>query len=391
MTTDGHLAAPKAAARAAFDRVEREVVELSHRIHAHPEVKWEEERACAWLGEALTGYGFSVESGICDLPTAFQARAGSGPLHVVVCAEYDALPGIGHACGHNIIAATAVGAGVALAEVADDLGLTVRVMGTPAEEGGGGKILLLKGGAFDGAHLAMMTHPAPIDIAEWPIIAAQQFRIRYHGKEAHASVFPELGRNAADALTVAGVAIGLLRQHIHAGDRVHGVVTHGGDAPNIVPAHTEAEYIIRGATVADFEIMRERVMRCFEAGALATGTTLDVMPRHEPYAEMHHDPVIAAAYRRNAEALGRTFPPFDPRASGSTDMGNVSLVIPSIHPAIGIDSLPAVNHQPEFTAHCVTPAADRALRDGAVALAWSAIDCAADDAVRTRLLAKPKP
>ena len=384
----GVIAAAKAAARSAFDRVEPELVELSHRIHAHPEIKWEEERASAWLGDALAGYGFTVESGICDLPTAFQARVGSGPLHVVVCAEYDALPGIGHACGHNIIAATAVGAGVALAEVADDLGLTVRVMGTPAEEGGGGKILLLKGGAFDGAHLAMMTHPAPIDIAQWPIIAAQQFRIRYTGKEAHASAFPELGRNAADALTVAGVAVGLLRQHIHAGDRVHGIVTNGGDAPNIVPAHTEAEYIIRGATVADFEIMRERVMRCFEAGALATGTTLEVMPRHEPYAEMHHDADIAAAYRRNAEALGRTFPVYDSRAAGSTDMGNVSLAIPSIHPAIGIESLPAVNHQPEFTAHCVTPTADRAVRDGALAMAWAAVDCATGEAVRTRLLTR---
>src|SRR5205085_1884714 len=241
--------APKSAARAAFDRIEGDLVELSHRIHAHPEIKWEEEQASAWVAEALTQYGFTVEAGICDLPTAFQAKAGSGPLHVVVCAEYDALPGIGHACGHNIIAASAVGAGVALAEVADDLGFTVRVMGTPAEEGGGGKILLLKGGAFDGAHLAMMTHPAPIDIAEWPIIAAQQFRVRYTGKEAHASAYPELGRNAADALTVAGVAIGLLRQHIYAGDRVHGIVTHGGEAPNIVPAHTEAEYIVRGATV----------------------------------------------------------------------------------------------------------------------------------------------
>jgi amidohydrolase len=388
MAADIEGSGTKAAARAAFDRVESDMVALSRRIHAHPEIKWEEEQACGWVSEALDGYGFTVESGICDLPTAFQATAGSGPLHVVLCAEYDALPGIGHACGHNIIAATAVGAAVALAEVADDLGLTVRVMGTPAEEGGGGKIVLLNGGAFDGAHLAMMTHPAPIDIAEWPIIAAQQFRIRYTGKEAHASAFPELGLNAGDALTVSGVAIGLLRQHIHAGDRVHGIVTHGGEAPNIVPAHTEAEYIIRGETVADFELMRERVMRCFEAGALATGTTLDVMPRHEPYAEMHHDPAIAGAYRRNAEALGRTFPPFDPRAAGSTDMGNVSLAIPSIHPAIGIDSLPAVNHQPEFTAACATPAADRALSDGAVAMAWSAIDCATDDAVRTRLLAR---
>lgn len=302
---------PKSAAQAAFDRAEADLVALSHRIHTHPELKWEEEQACAWLGAALTGYGFSVQAGICQLPTAFEARTGSGPLHVVICAEYDALPSIGHACGHNVIAATAVGAGLALAAVADELGLTVRVMGTPAEEGGGGKILLQRG-AFVGAHMAMMTHPGPHDIVEWPIIAAQQFRIRYTGKEAHASAYPDLGINAADALTVSGVAIGLLRQHIHASDRVHGIVTHGGEAPNIVPAHTEAEYMIRGATVADLAVMKERVMRCFEAGALATGATLDVLPRHEPYAEMHHDPDIAAAYRRNAESLGRAFGPVDP-------------------------------------------------------------------------------
>jgi amidohydrolase len=377
---------PKTAAQAAFDGAEADLVALSHWIHAHPELKWEEQRACAWLGEALTGYGFSVQSGLCELPTAFEARAGSGPLHVVICAEYDALPGIGHACGHNVIAATAVGAGVALAAVADELGLTVRVLGTPAEEGGGGKILLLHRGAFAGAHLAMMAHPGPVDRAQPPIIAAQQWRIRYTGKEAHASAYPERGINAADALTVAGVAIGLLRQHLRASDRVHGIVTHGGDAPNIVPAHTEAEYMIRAATLADLEVVRERVLRCFQAGALATGATVEVLPRQEPYAQMHHDPEIGTAYRRNAEALGRTFEPVDPHAAASTDMGNVSLVIPSIHPSIGIDSLPAVNHQPEFAAHCITPAADHALRDGALALAWTAIDCATDQAMRTRLL-----
>ncbi len=378
----------KAAAERAFERHRASLVELSHRIHAHPEVKWEEERASAWVGEALAERGFAVTRPVGDLPTALEARFGSGPLHVTVCAEYDALPGIGHACGHNVIAATAVGAAIALAEVADDLGVTVRVVGTPAEEGGGGKILLLERGVFTGTHVAMMTHPAPIDIAEWPIIAAQQFQVRYTGKEAHASAYPEVGVNAADAITVAQVAIGLLRQHIHSGDRVHGIVTHGGEAPNIVPAHTEAEFIIRGVNVAAFEVMRERVMRCFEAGALATGTTLDVHPRHEPYAEMHHDPDVARFYKANAEALGRQFPPFDPRAAGSTDMGNVSLAMPSIHPAIGIGSLPAVNHQPEFTAHCALPAADQALADGAVALAWTAIDCATDGAVRTRLLSR---
>jgi amidohydrolase len=377
---------PKIAAQAAVDRAGADLVALSHRIHAHPELKWEEHRACTWLGEALTDYGFSVHGGICELPTAFEARAGSGPLHVVICAEYDALPGIGHACGHNVIAATAVGVGVALAAVADELGLTVRVMGTPAEEGGGGKILLLHRGGFAGAHLAMMVHPSPVDRAEPPIIAAQQWSIRYTGKEAHASAYPEQGINAADALTVAGVAIGLLRQHLNANDRVHGIVTQGGQAPNIVPAHTEAEYMVRAATLVDLEIVRERVLRCFQAGALATGATLDVLPHQEPYAQMHHDPEIATAYRHNAEELGRIFPPCDPRAAASTDMGNVSLVIPSIHPSIGIDSLPAVNHQPEFAAHCITPAADQALRDGALALAWTAIDCATNQAVRTRLL-----
>ena len=376
----------KSAARAAFDRAEVDLVALSHRIHAHPELSWQEQQACAWLGEALTGYGFSVKAGICELPTAFEARAGAGPLHVVICAEYDALPGIGHACGHNIIAATAIGAGLALAAVAHELGLTVRVLGTPAEEAGGGKIALLQRGAFAGAHLAMMTHPGPADVVEWPIIAAQQFRIRYTGKAAHASAYPELGINAADALTIAGVAIGLLRQHLHPSDRIHGITTHGGQAPNIVPAHTEAEYVIRAVTVADLELLRERVMRCFQAGALATGATLEMLPRYGPYAQMHHNPDIAAAYRRNAESLGRTFRPFDPRGAISTDMGNVSLVIPSIHPGIGIDSLPAVNHQPEFAAHCISPAADQALRDGAIALAWTAIDCATDQSVRTRLL-----
>jgi amidohydrolase len=307
---------------------------------------------------------------------------------VAVCAEYDALPEIGHACGHNVIAATAVGAALALAEVADEAGLTVTVVGTPAEEGGGGKILLLDGGAFAGAHLAMMTHPAPMDMAAWPMVAAQQFRIRYFGKEAHAAAYPELGINALDALTVAQVGIGLLRQHVHHLDKVHGIITHGGDAPNVVPARTEAEFMVRGRDLAAFEIMREKVMRCFEAGGLATGATLEVTPRHEPYAEMHHDPDLVAAYRRNAEVLGRTFedPSGTRSGAGSTDMGNVSLVLPTIHPAIGIDSLPAVNHQPEFAAHCVMPAADQALYDGAVALAWTAIDAATDEALRARLL-----
>lgn len=379
----------KAAARERFDTARDNLIALSHRIHAHPELGFEEEHAATWLAETLTEAGFAVESGICDLPTAFIARAGSGPLHIAICAEYDSLPGIGHACGHNIIAASAVGAGIAAARVADEVGLTISVIGTPAEEGGGGKILLLERGAFADVHVAMMVHPAPFDVAEMAIIAAAQFEVHYTGKEAHASAFPELGINAADALTIAQTAIGLLRQHIRPTDRVHGIITKGGDAPNIVPAHTAAKYMVRAKTLGELDGIRAKVMRCFEAGALATGAKLSVTEDHQPYAEMRHDPDIAAAYRRNAEALGRVFPNLGSgaqRAAGSTDMGNISLALPAIHPAISIDSLPAVNHQPEFTAHCVTTAADKALIDGALAMAWTAIDLGTNGSIRDRLL-----
>jgi amidohydrolase len=380
------VADAKEAARERVEQVRDELVALSHRIHANPELGFEEERACAWLCELLEGAGLQVERGVGDLPTAFAARAGSGPLHVVVCAEYDALPGVGHACGHNVIAAMAAGAGLALARVADEVGLRVTVLGTPAEEGGGGKILLLQRGAFDGAHAAMMVHPSPYEQAEMPIIAVDHMEVAYTGKEAHASAYPFLGVNAADALVVAQTAIGLLRQHLRAGDRVHGIVTKGGDAANIIPAHTQGAWMVRAETLDQLEEVRDKVVRCFEAGALATGSTLELTRDPNPYSEMRHDHELSALYQRNAEALGRSF--VDPdRGAGSTDMGNISLAMPSIHPTIGIDALPAVNHQPEFTAKCATPAADQAVVDGAVAMAWTALDAATDATLRGRLLA----
>jgi amidohydrolase len=381
----------RAAARDRVAAARDALIALSHRIHAHPELGFEEERAAAWTAEMLDASGFRVEPGVCGLPTAFRARAGAGPLHVAICAEYDCLPDIGHACGHNIIAASAVGAGLALARVADDVGLTVTVLGTPAEENGGGKIILMKRGAFAGVHAAMMVHPAPLDGAEPPMIAFQQFDVHYHGKAAHASAFPEQGINAADALTVAQTAIGLLRQHIRPTDRIHGIVLRGGEAPNVVPAHTCARYVVRARRLDEIATLREKVVRCFEAGALATGARLELANEQLAYAEVVHDAPMAALYQKNAEALGRTFPDLGPlkeRFAGSTDMGNVSVTIPSIHPTIGIESYPAVNHQPEFAAHCVTPAADRAVVDGAVALAWTAIDMATDPTLNARLRAR---
>jgi amidohydrolase len=379
----------KTAARERLDGVADDLVALSHRIHAHPELGYEEEQAAAWLCETLSSAGLDVTPGICDVPTAFIARAGSGPLHIAICAEYDCLPGIGHACGHNVIAAMSAGAGIALAPIADDAGLTVSVIGTPAEEGGGGKILLLERGAFEGAHAAMMVHPAPFDLLEPSIIAVAHFDVHYTGKEAHAAAFPELGINAADAITVAQTAIGLLRQHIRGTDRIHGIVTKGGEAPNIVPAHTTAKYYVRARDLRELDDIVPKAMRCFEAGAIATGCTHEIVEHTKPYSEMVHDHELAQIYKTNAESLGRTFPDLGPaaeRAAGSTDMGNVSLAMPSIHPMIGIDSLPAVNHQPEFAAHCATPAADKAIVDGAVAMAWTVIDAATDDNVRSRLV-----
>ncbi len=380
----------KTSAKNKLESVRARLIGLSHQIHAHPEVGFKEEKAVAWIAEVLSEAGFKVETGICGLPTAFAATTGKGPLHISICAEYDALPGIGHACGHNIIAAAAVGAGIAASGVADELGLKISILGTPAEEIGdaGGKILLLERGAFAGVHAAMMVHPSPFDILTPKVIAASMFEVQYSGREAHASSFPERGINAADALTIAQTAIGLLRQHILPTDRIHGIITKGGDAPNIIPAHTTARYIVRGDTLADLERLRPRVYRCFEAGALATGAKLTIAGGEKPYSEMIHDLDIAEVYRRNSELLGRSFLESDQtvKKTASTDMGNVSLAIPSIQPMIGIQSLPAVNHQPEFAAQCVTAAADQAIYDGALAMAWTAIDLATQQNLRDRLL-----
>ena len=376
----------KAAAQDLVDGAAGQLVELSHRIHAHPELAFEEERSAAWCAEVLADGGLDVQAGICDLPTAFVATAGHGPLTIGICAEYDALPGIGHACGHNVIAAAAVGAGLALAPLADDLGITVKVFGTPAEEGGGGKILMLDRGAFAGVHAAMMVHPAPTEMTHMPCLAVAHVDVHYHGKAAHASAFPELGVNAADALTVAQTAIGLLRQHISPTARIHGIVTDGGEAPNIVPAHTVGKWYVREETLAKLAELRPRVERCFEAGALATGCTHEVVLQSPIYSEFEHDMEMAAVYKRNAEALGRTFPESTPPMSGSTDMANVSLALPTIHPMLGLDCYPVSNHQPEFAAYCVTPTADRAVRDGALGLAWTVADIASGP-IRDRLLA----
>jgi len=383
----------KAAARQRVERAHEALIGLSHWIHANPELGYEERMAAGWVAEWLEKAGFAVTRGCGGMETAVIGTFGPGPLNVALLVEYDALPQVGHACGHNVIAASSVGAGVALAAVADQLGMRVTVIGTPAEEGGAGKQLLLDAGAFEGVHAALMIHPGPSDQLLPEVLAAQSIDVTYTGLPSHAGAFPERGINAADAMVVAQVAIGLLRQALLASDRVHGIVAVGGEAPNIIPARTEGRWMIRAASVARLDELRAKVLRCFEAGATASGASMNVQA-HTVYADMIHDADLTRLYAANAEALGRTFvdmgAPADPSTllmtRFSTDMGNVSYALPSIHPIIGINSAPAVNHQPEFTAAAASPAADQAILDGAIALAWTAIDAATDDQVRARLL-----
>ncbi|HEX3981345.1 MAG TPA: M20 family metallopeptidase [Acidimicrobiales bacterium] len=378
----------KEAARRAVDDDLSRLVRLSHDIHDHPETAFEEDRASAWTAETLDSAGFDVVSGTAGLPTAFVAEIGSGPLVLAICAEYDALPGVGHACGHNIIAASAVGAGLGLAPVADELGLTVRVLGTPAEEGGGGKITMLDHGVFDDVHAAMMIHPWPEDRLEGTCLAVSHFDVTFSGKSAHASAAPFEGVNAGDAMVVAQVALGLLRQQLQPGDQVHGIVTDGGQAANIIPDAVSGRFMARSHSLSGLERLEPRIMACFEAGALATGCSLRREDLAPVYSHMESDAVLLGLYRTNAEQCGRTFPLDDehaPRPTFSTDMANVSLAVPTIHPLVGIDAAGSVNHQPEFAAACITPSADKALRDGALAMAWTAIDAAQPGPVRDRL------
>ncbi|MCR8669569.1 M20 family metallopeptidase [Agrococcus sp. HG114] len=374
------LAVLKTAADAFVSGASSALVRLSETLHAHPETAWQEHRAAAWVGDALSEHGFRVTPGYLGFETALLAEAGSGPRTIGIMAEYDALPGLGHACGHNLIAASAVGAGLALARMADELGITVRVYGTPAEEGGGGKIEMLEAGAFRDLDLAMMVHPGPVDVAEARPFAVTHNHIAYDGVAAHAGAYPDQGVNANDAFVIAQVAIGMLRQQLPQDTRVHGIQTVGGSAPNAIPDRTEGRWYARANSLEELAQLEERVRRCFEAGALATGTTLTITPESKPYAEFRTDERALAAYKANAIARGREFA--EPGLAGrmnraSTDMGNVSQVVPAIHPYIGVDSLPYTNHQPEFAAASVGPAAERALLDGAVLLAQTVIDVGA--------------
>ncbi len=365
----------KRRAFATVDSIADELTALSHSIHARPELCYEEHFASAELTAMLRRHGLDVEAPAYDLPTAFAARRGAGGPHVVVCCEYDALPGIGHGCGHNVIGTAGVGAGIALAPLVEALGGRLTVLGTPAEEGGGGKVRLLERGAFADADVAMMIHPEPANVEYVPYLANETLIVQMHGKAAHASSSARAGVNALDALVLGYQATQLLRGLLRRDERVFGIITDGGEADNVIPAFAAARYRIRARDRRGLDRLRERVTDCFEGAARQVGATCTIESR-PGYLDLRANRTLAAEFRRNAESLGRTF--VDPavipiEAAGSTDMGNVSHVLPVIHPVLDIGTRCA-GHTAEMTAASVTPGADRCLLDGAKAMAATAID-----------------
>ncbi len=370
------LSEAKARLAAEVDRRADLLVDVSRQIHAHPELCFEERFAHDLLTEVLEGEGLAVTRSARGVGTAFEATAGSsGPRVAVVC-EYDALPGIGHACGHNVIAAAGLGAGLAAAALAESLGGQVLVVGSPAEEGGGGKVPLIDGGTFEGVAAALMVHPADADLAAMDVVALHQVHVTYHGDAAHAAAAPHQGRNALDAAVLGYVNVAALRQHIAPAERVHGIITDGGDRANIVPAFARAEWIVRSSTVVGLEALKVRVMTCLQAGAEAAGCEMRVEWIDPVYADMIDSAAIVERYAANARTLGRTVRPPSPsaRVVGSTDMGNVSYALPSIHPMIKVAPPGVPIHTPAFAGFAGGPEGDRAVLDGAKALAFTVAD-----------------
>jgi amidohydrolase len=363
------------AARGHAETLKPELLALSHAIHAEPELRFAEHAASARLGAALAAHGFAVEEGIAAMPTAFRATRtlGTGGPALAVFCEYDALPGLGHACGHNIIAAAGAGAALTTAHLLAERGAAGRivVLGSPGEEGGGGKVRLIEAGALDGIDAAVMAHPAGFDAVSRTNLGRLSLRATFTGRASHAAAAPEEGRNALDAATLLMVAIGLLRQQLRPDSRIHANVSDGGQSINIIPERATVELFIRSTDHAYLRgRLSEAVRDCVQGAALATGTTSELAEVAPAYDPVRANPVLAALAAQTFEALGR---PLDPATgwsgpAGSTDMGNVSQLLPALHPYVCAAPRVAL-HTREFAAAAAQAGGDAAVLDGAALLA----------------------
>ena len=369
----------------AIDGMSSELIRISHEIHAHPELNFQEHFAAKILTEAVEKADLPVERKACGLDTAYISEFGSGDGSVGILSEYDALPGIGHACGHNIIAVTGLGASIALSKLGAKLPGVVRYLGTPAEEGGGGKELMAREGAFDGLDGAMMVHPAGMNLATMPCLAMTCARVTYRGRTAHASAMPHRGINALDALVLAYQGVAQLRQQIKPTNRLHAIIKDGGQAMNVIPERAVGVFCVRGVDMKDVIRLKERVQGCFEGAALSTGCEAEIEWDMVSFTDMKTSWPMARAYQENAEGLGREFIPLETlpaSMAGSTDMGNISHRVPSIHPMIASAPLNVTIHNPEFTKWAKSDLGDQAAIDGAKSLAMTAIDYLTDADMR---------
>ena len=368
-----------------IDSLASTLLEVSHSIHARPELAFKEHHACKLLASTLNEHGLQAETGVFTLETAFEAQINAsreGPT-VALLAEYDALPGIGHACGHNLIATAALGAALGLQAVQTQLPGRIRLIGTPAEEKGGGKELMARAGAFEGVDAAMMVHPAGFNLATMPCICVAEVEVVYHGRAAHASVMPHKGLNALDGLLLAYQAISNLRQHIRKDERIHGIITEGGQAPNIVPARAAGDFYVRAVDEDALAALKPRVQACFEAGAKGSGCAVEVRWADVDYLDLKTNWPLAEVFRHHGESLGREFAAWEALGgAGSTDMGNVSHRVPSIHPMLAAAPPDVVIHHPDFATSAGSATGDAAALDGAKLLAMTAADFLADEALR---------
>jgi amidohydrolase len=363
------------------DSLSPKLGDLSQKIHDNPEIAMQELKASVWLTDFLKENGFKVEKAIAGMPTAFRAAYGKGKPVIAFLAEYDALPKIGHGCGHNLIAASAIAAGVATKLVIDELGGSVVVFGTPAEEEDAGKAIMAEKDVFNGLDAAMIIHPGGGNRVVLNALACQTLDIEFFGKSAHAAADPELGINALEAMILSFNAIDALRQHIREKARIHGIITDGGEAPNVVPAHTAGTFLVRAQDDAYLDDLKPRVINCFTGAATATGAKLKYRWADVRYASMKNNIALANLFRDNFQSMGRIIPIGEENAwSGSTDVGNVSQLVPTIQPMVGIAPPDVLIHSVEFAKVAGTKKALDIILDAAKAMAMTAAD----------LLANPK-
>ncbi|HEY2887059.1 MAG TPA: M20 family metallopeptidase [Candidatus Limnocylindrales bacterium] len=385
----GPFAAAKARLAAIVEANRDEILALSHRIHANPEPAFEEVRAAAWIADAVRGHGFAVELPAGSQSTAIRGRlrggrageAGGDRPRIGILAEYDALPGLGHGCGHNTMAASGVGAAIALAAIAPELPGEIVFLGTPAEERGSGKVAMIKDGLFDGLDAALLFHPSDMTHVTCGLLASEDVEVTFHGFQAHAASDPWQGRNALDAMILLFTSVGLWRQQLRPEARVHGVITDGGQAANIIPDRTAAWFMVRSPDDAEYERMRSRFEELCRAAALAADCTVEVVFSGHA-STMRNNMVLANRFGANLSAYG-VVPGPQPDNLGSSDMGDVSHVVPTIHPCVAICPAGVPGHSIEFRDAAATPYADEVTLLVATVIAQTAYELFADPSLVT--------